>query len=777
MGGGWGEGDTILPVRRAYHPLPSPNWRQHDLRLHARERIDTRWSGPWGGLIPGPSIALGVAHTLLDPAVNEGRGAVSLRSPVTLPVTGAGPHVVYIGAAKPPKPVFGGSMVAECTLRYADGSVAKSRLLYEDGSEIRRGMEWYEKEWWIRAYVVGDARKPVRAMTLTGSALLFAVSSPVGERGRRAALAMRDTAAVRRRRQAYAAIQMPTRAATAAVPWMTDLPYRFLVRIGPSPENSTSRIVRIREDLAALLAQIGSKERPDPASVRAFVIGARGAKTHEAPCQFSADDPSNPVRGDLLLRLPSASKAERLVAVYFGTGASRREPGPVRLTRDGLRATLSNGKVRSVFDLSGKGIGPRIMEMSYDGGTNLLGPTGHDAGYAHLCACQDNVTWYDFGALQDTDATLEVVDSGPVATTVRFGGLRVYGEGSSVSFAGVGTPGRRLASVKGTAEWYVRLYADDSRVDNWVASTMSNPDTGWTRPLEVRYAPREGLRGTNGGTAGAAGCWAKQGDLAVVALDQRPDREETAPYYTDEDGNLIGVRLARTDGIGRFVSDVWRLVPASLSPASLAAEAEPLAIEQFAVERRYGGRIVRRKPVAAPLPEDDTDAWGRRVVGPIVASFEPGQPDSADGIRNKENADEGASRRIQVGGVWCMAPGTAPSGEPQQFTYFDVAPDVADRVRGKPVFVAVEYLDLGRATIELHYDSTDTSVTKSVIPGAFKDAVGSLRQGATGKRKAYVFALRDPRLMDHCNGADFRLSATGGPFHITRIALVVPPDE
>jgi hypothetical protein len=276
-----------------------------------------------------------------------------------------------------------------------------------------------------------------------------------------------------------------------------------------------------------------------------------------------------------------------------------------------------------------------------------------------------------------------------------------------------------------------------------------------------------------------AGSWAKQGGLAVVALDQRPDRSEAAPYYTDEDGNLIGVRLARTDGIGRYVSDVWRVLVGSAGASpSLSVEAEPLAIEQYAVERRVGGRIVRRAPVAAPLPDDGADAWSQRVAGDIVASFEPGSPDRADGMRNKDNAaDEGASLRARIGEVWCMTPGTTPSGALQQFAYFDIAPEVADRVRGIPVFVAVEYLDIGRATAEMHYDSLDASVSKSATPGAFKDAVGTLRMGASGKRKTSVFALRDPRFQDHCNGADIRLAVREGPFHITRVALIVPPDE
>jgi len=789
--------DQAQPNRSAGVPPATgttPDWIQYDLRRVAQEPVDTLWSGPWGGLVPGPKVMAGVAATFLEPAALGGRGAMSLRKPLTLTVTGAGPHVLFLGMPRPPKPVFGGAVVARCIVRNADGTSQTVTLNYEDGFEVRRGMEWYDKSWWIRAYPIGDARQNVAPasrrqqatrLTVTGSALLFAVSSPRSARARAAALAMRASTETRKRRQAYAQVQMPTRAATTSVAWTSRLPYRFLIRLSFASEPRAAgersvRIVRVRQDLRALLAQVGIKAEPDPTSLEACLVGRGTAKPQAVACQLCPDDPSEPARGDLLLRLPPGAGSERLVAVYFGSGTRKAERPQAKIgpayeyRREGSKAILSNGRLRMVFELSGIGAGPRMTEIGPEGGPNWLGPTGHDAGYAHLCACQDGVTWYDFGALQDTDATAEIVDSGPLATTVRFGNLRIYGEGPGVPFAGVGTRGERRASVKGVAEWYVRLYAGEPRADNWVSYTITDPSTAWTRPMEVRYAPAEPTKGRAGGTMGEPGAWARQGPLAMVALDLRPDRAQVAPYYTEEDGNLIGVRIAKAEAIGRFVSDVWRIVPASLSADALVAEADAVGVEQFAIERRSGQSAIRRKPVAVPLAEDDADRWSQRVAGEIVASIEAGSPDREDGIANNDNADEGTSARTRVGHIWCIAPGTTPSGQAQQFTYFDIEPEAAARVRGRTVFIAIEYLDLGRATVELHYDSGDPAVTRSAVPGAFKDASGMLRLGATGKRKTHVFSAPDPRFEDNCNGADFRLSVTGGPFHITRVALLIP---
>lgn len=789
-----GPTEAILPERRAFHPAPTPDWLQIDLRRQAaimRRKeaagmrrgaaptvaVDNRWSGPWGGLVPGPRVASRIHFTLMDPSVNEGRGAVGMAEPVSVPVAEGGPCVIILGETRAPRHVFGGTRVARCSIDYRDGTSETVVVNYEDGVEISRGMEWYDKEWWLRAFAVGKAGKSIRSLTLQGSSLLFGVVSARTPVARDAIAALRAKQASLRKLHAYRSVQLPTRHVPAVYPWTSGLPYRFIVQLDAPPRASMARIVRVRQDLRVLLRQVGIQKEPDPDSVEAYAIGAGYAKPTRIAAQFCPDSASDPSRGDLLLRLPKPRSAQT-IAVYFGparAGSKRQMPGgSVRFTREGPRAILSNGKLRMAFDLSGKGIGPRMMELGPEGGPNWLGPTGHDAGFAHLCACQDNVTWYDFGALQTDDATVEVVDSGPLATTVRFSNLRIYGAGTAVPFAGVGTAGSRAAGVKGVAEWYVRLYADDMRADNWVAYTITDPDTRWTRPMEVRYAPAEPRPGKSGGQQGEHGSWARQGELAIVALDLRPDRNEPAPYFTAEDGNLIGVHIGRATGIGRFVSDVWRIVPASLSPEAMAAEAEPIGIVQFAVEERVGGRAVRRTPGPIALEEDDADRWEQRVVGQTTALFAAGRPDDEDGLRNKDNPDEGASARKQIGNTWCLTPGLAPNGQPQQFTYFDVLPETAKRVRGKSVFVAVEYLDIGRASMELHYDSLDEAVRKSEIPGAFKDAAAPVTLTNSGRRRTAVFSLPDPRFEDNCNGADFRLSFSGGPVHVVRVALIIP---
>lgn len=768
-------------VRRHFHVLPTEDWVQTDLRKPATAGVNNLWSGPWGGLVPGPKTARGIHFTLLDPAEGEGRGAVPLDKPATISVAGAGPCVLILGATKPPKAKFGGTPVARCTVKYSDGALQTVTLKYEDGVEIRRGMEWYDREWWLRLFVVGQSDKRIRSLTVQGSSLLFAVSAAKTPRARRVLADVRADQVRLRMWSNYRNVQQPADHAPLRYPWTSPKPYRFIVQIEPPSAARATPLIRIRQDLAALLKQVGISAEPDTGSIEAYLVGTGHARPVRIPSQFCPDDPANRSRGDLLLRLPAHARTSRSVAVYFGprTGGGKRpeQTGSVKLHREGSTIVLTNGKLRMVFEAAGQAIGPRIIGLGPEGGDNWLGPTGHDAGYAHLCACQDNVTWYDFGALQTDDATVEVVDSGPLAMTVRFSNLQIYGAGDGVRFSGVGTAGSRTARVKGTADWYIRLYADDMRVDNWVTYKVTDPDTRWTRPMEVRYAPAEPKPGTSGGQSGEPGSWARQGELAIVALDERADRNEAAPYFTAEDGNLIGVHIGRPDKVGRFVSDVWRIVPASLSPEAMAAEAEPIGITQYAVEERRGGTLIRRKPGPPTVEDEHADTWEQVVVGPMAALTVAGNPDRQDGMRNKDNPDEGVSVRRQVDSVWCMTPGTAPNGELQHFVYFDVLPEVAERLRGKRVFVAVEYLDVGRSVVELHYDSLDETVRKGGMPGAFKDAMPSVTLGNTRSRRAALFVLPDPRFEDACNGADFRLSFTGGPLHIIRVALIIPDQE
>jgi len=706
---------------------------------------------------------------------------VALEPAATVPVpAGAGPLVVVLGG---PHEVPDD---AECArLELSDGVGPAKEVLSlrpDDGIRVQHGMEWYGKDWWLRAFVVGQEGKAIRTVKLTGSAFLFALSVPSGAAvaegaGLSAEVANARLLALRQRqRQAYQLYQAPTATSPLDVPWLDQpYPYRFLLRLDPIVQPRRAAIIRIKERLDALLRQVGIDEIPDPSMVRAVALDDAGRPAGEVEAQFTPrGTPAG--RGELLLRFPGEWTAPRWVAVYLGTTAN---PGPralpsasltVRQDEEVLRC--SSSQARLAFGLTGAGPGPRLMELAFGGGPNLLAKAGWDEGFGHLCACQDGVTWYDFGALQDTPAKAEVIDHGPLALTVRVRDLEVFGAGTSVPLDGVGSKGRTAAAVKGHADWFFRLYADDARVDSWVEYAIADPDTRWSRPMEARYALAERTDGQTGDAERTGVAWATQGGLCLVGLDDEGEAP-ARPYFSGDDGAVLGVHFSKPAFPSVYRSDKWRALPAGLDEGAVLAEAAPVGIEQFAVEARRQGRTERPKPQPLEPERDEEMDFTRVWADPGVPSFRAGQPDVANGLANRDNPDEGASLRETLAGRWCLVPGKTPAGGPQRFVYFALTSTPQVPPEGIRAYVVVEYHDRGTGSALLEYDSVDPTVTKSVVPGAFKEAGERLTLGNTREWRTQVFLCPDARFARHCNGADFRLDLGSGSLAVSRVAVVL----
>jgi hypothetical protein len=770
-----------LPVRGAFSADPSGRYTFVDLTRQDAVPINETWAGEWGGLIPGRMAAAHVQFCLIDPAANGGRGAVSLTDRIDLALpAGRGPLVVVLGG---PHAVAGDRECAAVTLSIADGTSEELHLTPDDGVLVQHGMEWYGKDWWLRAFAVGGEGAEIRSVKLVGSVLLFAVSVPSPGVAKEVARLHAEVANVRllalrqRQRQAYQLYPQPTATSPLDAPWLDQpYPYRFVLRLDPIIQPRRDAIIRVKERLDALLRQVGVDETPDPAMVRAVALDEQGARAGEIEAQFCPrGTPAG--RGELLLRLPGEWTAPRWVAVYFGTTGNPgpRAPASPRLTvqqsPDLLRC--GSGKAGLAFQLGGDGPGPRLVELAFGDGPNLLAKAGWDEGFGHLCACQDGVTWYDFGALQTTSAKAEVVDHGPLALTVRVSGLEIYGAGTAVAMAGVGSTGRTAAAVKGHADWYFRLYADDTRIDSWVEYAIADPDTRWTRPMEVRYGLADGRDGRTGKRETPGPAWATQGGLCLVGLDDEGEAP-ALPYYSGEDGSVLGVHFSKPSFPATYRSDKWRAMPADRPEEALAAEASPVGIEQFAVEIRRQGRTERPPPQALLAERDEAELDFSRVwADPAVPSFRAGQPDIANGLANRDNPDEGTSLREAVSGRWCVVPGKTLAGGAQQFFYFALATPPPAIPQGLRAYVIVEYFDRGTGSAMLEYDSVDPAVTKSVAPGAFKEAAERLELSNTREWRTQVFICPDAKFAKRCNGGDFRLNVGSGSVAIARVAVVL----
>ncbi|MBI2300113.1 MAG: hypothetical protein HYU66_14415 [Armatimonadetes bacterium] len=765
-----------LRTRQAWDPIADPGFAQVDLRKQATAAVDNLWSGPWGGLVPGPKAAAHVPFALVDPQANGGRGAVPLDPAATLRPGGKGPAVVVLGA---PGPLPDGP-VAMAVVRYAGGREETVALAAESGIEVRHGMEWYAKEWWQRAFALGAPGQAIESLRLEGKPLLFALSVAVSKGGESAIAALRgDVEAVRlaalreRQRVTYQRFLAPTEQAQLDAPWSErERRHRLLLHIDPRDVPRSGGIIKAKVALDALLAQVGLSGHVDPASVRAVALRGDGGPRQAVAGQF-CPDPALPDRGELLLRPPFELAGPEWFAVYFGLqgegSPAAAAPAQLKYQLEGSLAQFGNGKVALEFELAGAGGGPRLMKLAWAGGPNQLGEGGWDAGYGHLCACQDGVTWYDFGALQATDATAEVIDRGELAMTVRVSGLEIYGQGRKVAFQGVGTAGERQAEKKGTAEWYFRLYADDPRVDSWVTYTIQDPGTAWSRPLEARFATADKVDGRSGDPDKDGAAFAMLGKLALVGLD---DQEGAAarPSFTGQDGAVLSVGFDRVSLPGTFRTDSFRILPLA-ADAALAAEAAPYGVDAYAVESLVDGKPVRTKPEPIRLGELTGEVdWTKVLPFARRFLFTPGQPDHAEGLRSRDNPDEGVSRRGERAGKPVVLAAEAGQG----FFYFDLDEAVKLPDAGGKAYVAVEYFDRGHGGAVLQYDSADPAVHITPAPGAFKEAAGSIKCTNSGTWRVYVFSLDDALFHNRCNGSDFRLEVSGGELWFGRVAVGVP---
>jgi len=778
-----GEADRIelrhYKQRAAFDPKPSDAFECVDLTALAGAEVDTTWSGPWGGLIPGPQAANGVEFCLIDPERNGRKGAVDVyREGAQIDLRRPGPVALVWGLPMRPEDGRSVAHLGGVSVLYADGRQATYELTTEEALPIAYGREWYGKRWVLYHAAVGEAGQDVRSLSFLGNGLLFAITTPKrGEWRGEAAIGTMVAEIARKRRAASYASYPGFRAKpdVADTEWRDEsLPFRFLLTLDGGGIGRIDALPRIREAFDAVLpGEAGGKT---PSRVRAFEVDDRGRSVGEVPAQFDPS-PANPARGDMLLSLPGEwPGGVRRFWIYFGPGP--QEAAPSLSCEVGERVEFSSGRISGTFDLSGGGPGPRLVDLRFADGPNVLAKAGWDEGFGHLCACNDaGDSWYDFGALQTTAARAEVVNAGPVALTCRVSGLSIYGAGTERVVDAVGSPGRTGVAEKGECDWYFRLYANDQRIDSWVDAFMTDTATGWTRPLEARF----GLTNTAAARTVAErpdrSAFAQAGPLAIVSLSPETGRPAARPNFTGEDGAVLSVLMLSGADAGWSTSGAWRIMPSGAGEDRYASEGQPFGVTQSAVERWDGERAVpmrrgRRDIIEQPRPVD----WARLLPFPTLATFTAGEGlDDTHGLSNRDNPDEGRSRRGQVSERWCLVPGTAPAGGQQTFFYFDVDDALVGGHDAFAAAIAIEYLDRGGGQMALEYDSADETVQKAAgLPGAFKEVPSRITLADTGEWRTFVCRIPDARFANRCNGADFRLQAYGPSPVVARIAVGLP---
>jgi len=146
-------------------------------------------------------------------------------------------------------------------------------------------------------------------------------------------------------------------------------------------------------------------------------------------------------------------------------------------------------------------------------------------------------------------------------------------------------------------------------------------------------------------------------------------------------------------------------------------------------------------------------------------------PDKADGLSVlPQEAGDGPIRIRTVAGRRAIS--TAPNRHSRdyRYMYFDVdglyAHDIDETMQ-----VTITYFDHGPASFVVEYDSADTKLKG--LAQHFRPA-GGQKIGGTKTWKQVTFTLPHARFAGRANGADFRLTVTGGDLAVSHVAVSRP---
>jgi len=738
-------------------------------------KIDATWQGEWGGFIPGKRYVSGIPCYLIDPVLNSDRAAVSggVQIPVEEKI-----KAVFVFASTGGKT----GKIGEYTLSYADNSTQTFELI--GGMEAFAGSPFYKKNWQINLYPgFLPSEKFVKSIVFSQGCEVFAITFQTKdtERSTEVLENMRANSEIKAMIESNYNYQSPQKISSLDLPWWNrDWHYRTLVQIGSGSIERIDAVVRIKEDFSLLLEQAGIQDAFDTNSVRVVEYDASGKMLGEIPAQFDCI-PGESARGEVVWIIPGKFRAgeKRNFCIYFDTVKNPKKPsGPeIKYTIDESLLTVETGKggVKFEFSLDGNGRGPRIESVIFDNEgsgdfdqqPNVLGPSGYNEGYGDLTNCQDSICWFNFGGLQENNAVAEVIHNGPVSLTVRVSNKELYGGGKGSKASGT--------KVVGIADWYFRFYKNQKRIEQWVNIDLHSGQHKWTRELQVRYGlnSKEGaLTNTEGGVYYAA-----NEEIAAVAMDDEQARKRVSVVYTD-DGGVIQVGFERLEKKGRYYPGRWLLVPGGKSREYYASQVAMFPFVQYAVELLGSSGIERPLPKAIQPGQFDTRIEIRSVEGqaePAKITFSDsvyiilGKKDMCFGLKRKDNPDEGRSKSTTKSGKECGYPGANPHGPGRMF-YFDIDDRFIADAKTQKFTINIEYFDEG-VPFGLEYDSTDESVQKCPIPGAFKDYPEKVEIEDSGKWKTFTFNIEDARFNNSCNGADFRFSGEG-EFYIAKITIM-----
>ncbi len=596
-----------IPYRAG--PAPTADgWRTETLPNTVA--LGTRWWEPedWYGLTPGQRTVWGIP---LEPAAMDGgigaleRGRVFLNRP-------ARAILALFGAPREQVPPAGALRV-----QLADGTTRQVTLSEGVPLDLCNGFPLRRFETYLATIDLEHEAQVAWVEVAEGTLLALTTASEQAV-GLKEALARveRERVAMLGVRTALQ-VQTPHRRCEERRPWATTaLRRRFRLTVPPTGREMHDAIVTVKEDFALLMRQVGAGPFV-PRGFEAFEVLA-GEEPRPVPVQFDHLPPRGLTRGELLVKMPGATgpRQSRSFDIYFGPREPEATSGVrCQITPDAVTVETGPGGLRFVFALGGEGPGPRWTELRFDLGgegrfderPNVLGPSGFSGGGADLTCVTDRVTWYDFGALQTRPAAAHVLHQGPLSATIMVSGLEMWGHGSAGQMpTNLGTTSG--TGLKGEARWYFRFFAGSPRIDSWVDFRLSDADTGWTRPLQVRYGLGRWEQAATRTLAG--GTYALTEDIAVLPQVSEATRIPPRCLFT-LDGNVLQVSFSQPDAEGEYFTGRWTTMPGGLDEGRYETALTGIPVEQFSVEElRSTGPVAAEPGPLAPVLLDSTGGRG-----------------------------------------------------------------------------------------------------------------------------------------------------------------------
>ncbi len=260
----------------------------------------------------------------------------------------------------------------------------------------------------------------------------------------------------------------------------------------------------------------------------------------------------------------------------------------------------------------------------------------------------------------------------------------------------------------------------------------------------------------------------KPGAVAQIGpgYDDRAVPGRTTPVRSRDNGGFyqVGWRQAIKSGRNVVLVETWN----ELHEGTEICESREHGRTYIELTAQYSR--VFKKGLALPAFEyEPSDILRRRsdqgyeYASAQVVSYAPGRQ---VGVYHVADLEDGLSRTVEIGGVKAVRSVRNKASE-QRYLYFRVADAYVFNTKGG-VEIMVEYLDEGRGSFTLEYDSRDVEAT---LLGAYKGAPAIALTGSGSWKTATLRPAR-VRLANRQNGgADFRLAIGGRDLTIGRIAV------